>query len=131
MCNEELNVAKGADLLLKIILKDQAGSLINPTTLSKLVVFVNHVNGSLIAKYSKNTAVGFLPIDAPNPLLGEIQIKLLTAHTNAATEGKLVYEVHGVYTDATISDDGVLDLVSTNNYLCTIIKSVTSGIALP
>ena len=35
------------------------------------------------------------------------------------------------YTAGSISDDGVLDIIRTNVYLCTIIKSVTGTVTLP
>lgn len=131
-CDNTIEIAKGADLAVKITLNDETGAPIDATLLSKLIVSVNHSNGTQIAKFSMNVpATGYEPIDMTNAAVGEILIKLLSVHTNAATPGKLVYEVHGQYTAGSISDDGVLDIIRTNVYLCTIIKSVTGTVTLP
>ncbi len=131
-CDNIIEIAKGADLAVKITLNDENGDPIDATLLSKLIVSVNHSNGTQIAKFSMNVpATGYEPIDMANAAVGEILIKLLSVHTNAAPEGKLVYEVHGQYTAGSISDDGVLDIIRTNVYLCTIIKSVTGTVTLP
>lgn len=131
-CENIIEIAKGADLSVKITLNDESGSPIDATLLNKLIVCVNHYNSTQIAKFSMNVpATGYEPIDMINAATGEILIKLLSTHTNAAPEGKLFYEVHGQYTSSSISDDGVLDIIRTNVYLCTIIKSVTGTLTLP
>jgi fumarylacetoacetate (FAA) hydrolase family protein len=126
-----INIAKGADFTANITLKDQDGILINATLFDKLIVYVTHVNGTVIAKFSKNPSVGYLDIDMTAAATGLIKVKMLSTHTNASPEGKLVYEVHGKINDVTITDDSVLDLLSTNNYLCNIIKSNTGTISMP
>jgi hypothetical protein len=131
-CENTIEIAKGADLSVKITLNDETGAPIDATLLSKLIVSVKHTNGTQIAKFSMNVpATGYEPIDMSNASAGEVLIKLLSTHTNAAPEGKLVYEVHGQYTAGSISDDGVLDIIRTNIYLCTIIKSATGTLTLP
>lgn len=130
-CEQIEEVAKGADLSVKITLKDETGNTIDATLLSKLIVKVTHVNGTEIVKFSKNAATGWQTIDMTNAAAGEILIKLLSSHTLAAPEGRLNYEVHGQYTEGSISDDGVLDIKRPGNYLCTIIKSTTVGETLP
>lgn len=131
-CENTIEIAKGADLAVKITLNDETGAPIDASLLSKLIVSVNHANGSNIANFSMNVpAPSYEPIDMTNAATGEILIKLLSSHTNASPEGKLYYEVHGQYTAGSISDDGVLDIIRTNVYLCTIIKSVTGATTLP
>lgn len=130
-CNNTEEVAKGADLSVKITLNDETGTPIDATLLSKLIVKVTHSNGTEVVKFSKNTGTGFELIDMTNAAAGEILIKLLSAHTLAAPLGRLNYEVHGQYTEGSISDDGVLDIKRPGNYLCTIIESTTVGITLP
>lgn len=126
-----LNVAKGADLHTEITLKDQNGNLINATLFSKLVVWVSHINGTFISKYSMNTGTGYLVLDMTNAATGKIAFDLLSVHTNASPDGILNYEVHGKLPDVTLPDDSVLDLISTGNYLCTIQKSKTGTTTLP
>lgn len=131
-CENTIEIAKGADLAVKITLNDETGAPIDATLLSKLIIVVSHVNGTLVAKFSMNMpAIGYELIDMSNASAGEVLIKLLSTHTNVAPEGKLVYEAHGQYTAGSISDDGVLDIIRTNVYLCTIVKSVTGTVTLP
>ena len=131
-CENIINVPKGADHLHTIKLYDQDGNLITSGgSFTKIVVIVRHVNGTLIAKFSKNSAVGYEPMDLTNIAAGEIKIKLLTAHTVGKPEGKLFYEIHAVLPDGSITDDSVLDLISRGNYLCNIIDSETGGTTLP
>lgn len=125
------NVIKGQDCDLTINLKDKSGAVINATLFTKLVIVVHHANGTIIAKYSKNPALGYGSIDMTGGLTGVLGIRLLTIHTMASAEGKLFYEAHGEIPDALSIDDSVLDLLSLNNYLCNIINSITGGTVLP
>jgi hypothetical protein len=130
-CENTEEIVQGADLTVKTELTDETGALINASLLAKLIIIVYHANLTQIAKFSKNAASGYEPIDMTNAAAGEIGFKLLSSHTNAADLGKLFYEVHGQYTEGSISDDGVLDIKRSEVYLCTIIKSQTTGITLP
>lgn len=125
------NIVKGQDCDLTINLKTKTGAVINATLFTKLVIIVRHANGTIIAKYSKNTAATYYTIDMTAALTGVLVIKLLTIHTMASPEGKLYYEAHGQIPDGSSVDDSVLDLISTNNYLCNIINSITGGTTLP
>ena len=125
------NIVKGQDCDLTINLKTKTGAVIDATLFTKLVITVRHANGSIIAKFSLNTAVGYYDIDMTGALTGVLGIRLLTAHTMASPEGKLYYEAHGQIPDGSAIDDSVLDLLSTNNYLCNIINSITGGTILP
>jgi hypothetical protein len=125
------NIVKGQDCDLTLNLKDKTGAVINATLFTKLVIIVRHANGTIIAKYSMNPALTYYTIDMSGALTGVLVIKLLTMHTMASAEGKLYYEVHGQIPDALSVDDSVLDLISTNNYLCNIINSITGGAILP
>lgn len=132
MSCETVNVIKGQDCTFKIKTANQNGALFDPSVFDKLIIVVYHANGTQIAKFSKNVpATGYLPIDMSNAALFEVSVMILSTHTNAASEGKLLYEIHGQYAEAAATDDSVLDLISTNNYLCTIIKSVTGTTTLP
>lgn len=126
-CETE-NIVKGQDATLSLELYDQTGNIINPTLFNKLVITVRHANGTVICKFSKNAAAGY---ESMSLFVGLVIIRLLTKHTMAATVGKLYYEVHGQINDVAILDDSVLDLISVNNYLCTIINSITGGTTLP
>jgi hypothetical protein len=124
-------IVRGQDCELTINLKDKTGAIIDASLFSKMVIIIKHANGTIIAKFSKNTASGYSPIDMTAGATGKVIVKLLSSHTMASPEGKLLYEVHGVVSDATLLDDSVLDLISTNNYLCNIINSITGGTVLP
>lgn len=130
-CYKEIELPQGADLNVVTDLVDETGALINATLLTKLIVIVYHANKTQVAKFSMNTAVGWGVIDMSNAATGEISFKLLSSHTNATNLGKLFYEVHGQYTSGSISDDGLQDIKRTEVYLCTIVKSLTTGITLP
>lgn len=130
-CNV-INVIKGQDFTFKIKTANQDGVLFDPSIFDKLVIVVYHANGTVIAKFSKNVpAAGYEPINMANAAANEVSVMLLSAHTNAAAEGKLLYEIHGQYAEALATDDSVLDLISTDNYLCNIIKSQTGTTTLP
>lgn len=129
-CNT-LTLPKGADHTLIITMYDENGNIINGSTFTKIVVFVKHINGTLIAKFSKNSATGYEIMDVTNIAIGEIKVKLLSSHTLNKPSGKLLYEVHALYPDGSLTDDGVLDLISPENYLCNIIDSITGGLTLP
>jgi hypothetical protein len=128
-CEEKI-VLKGQDCNVQIELRDQAGNLIDGTPW-KIGVFVKHSNGTFIAKFSKNTGTGYNVMDVSNEASGVIVIKLLSTHTNAAPEGKLVYEVKLQIADGASTDDGILDIISTETYCCTIKKSESGTVSLP
>jgi hypothetical protein len=127
---EEVIILKGQDCNLNIELRDQAGNLIDATPF-KIVTVIKTGSGFEIAKFSKNSASGYYPMDCSNEALGVISVKLLSEHTMLATEGKLYQETHLQITDASRTDDGVLDLISPSTYCCTIRKSNTGGLTLP
>jgi hypothetical protein len=129
-CGKEINVYKGQDCNVQISLFDQAGNLIDGSPF-KIGVFVKHSNGTLIAKFSKNTGTGYNVMDTSNEAAGVVTIKLLSVHTNAAPEGKLFYETKLQVADSSSTDDSVLDLISSPTYCCTIVKSESGSISLP
>lgn len=126
-----LNIPKGADHTLTINLVDENNNVLNGTTFNKIVVFVKHANGTEIAKFSKNSAAGYGPMDISNIATGVLSVKLLTAHTNGQPDGKLFYEVHAQSPDSSLLDDSVLDLISPISYLCNIVDSMTGTLTLP
>lgn len=130
-CEQIDEVVQGADLSVKTELYDQEGNLIDASLLDKLIVKVYHASGTEVAKFSMNTSVGFGDIDMTNAASGEIGFKLLSTHTLNSPIGKVYYEVHGQYNEGSVSDDGVLDIIKTEVYLCNIVKSQTTGITLP
>jgi hypothetical protein len=128
-CNE-IKILQGQDMNIDIPLYDQARNLIDGGPW-KIVTTVKHANGTIIAKFSKNAASGFETMDVSNEAAGTIRIKLLSAHTIASPLGKLYQQTHLQITDGASTDDGLLDLISPDEYCGTIIKSLTGGDVLP
>ncbi len=128
-CNE-IQILKGQDIFIDVPLYDQARNLIDGTPW-KIVITVKHSNGTIIAKFSKNAASGYEDMDISNEALGTVRIKLLSSHTMASPLGKLYKQTHLQISDAGSTDDGLLDLISPDEYCGTIIKSLTGGDVLP
>lgn len=128
-CNE-IQILKGQDIFIDVPLYDQVRNLIDGTPW-KIVITVKHANGTIIAKFSKNAASGYEDMDISNEALGTVRIKLLSSHTMASPLGKLYKQTHLQISDAGSTDDGLLDLISPEEYCGTIIKSLTGGDVLP
>lgn len=132
MSCENLILPKGADHTRTIWLYDQYGNLITTGgAFTKMVITVKHANGTVLAKFSKNAATGYQLIDMTDISLGKVYIKLLSSHTTGKPSGKVFYDVHAQMPDGSITDDGVLDLINADLYLCTLIDSATGGTVLP
>lgn len=127
----EIKIPAGADLVHTVHVFDQNGAIFDCSIFTKIVITVYHAGGQIIAKFSLNPSVGYGSIDATNAALGILSIKLLTTHTLSSPKGKLFTETHGQYADPSLPDDNVLDLLTRDNYCCTITDSITGGQILP
>ena len=129
-CDNTIEIMRGQDLNIQITLLDITGNTIDGS-IFKIVTVITHQNGQVVAKFSKNTATGYNVMDVSNESLGVIIVKLLSTHTASIPDGKLYQETHLQIADGASTDDGLLDLIASKKYCCTVIKSATGGLTLP
>jgi hypothetical protein len=127
----EVIVPQGSDEEFEITCKDRDGNLFDLSVgYTNIVIIVFNANKSVLEKFSVLAEAGWGTIDTSNAAAGKLSFKLLTSVTNLATEGKKYIEVRLQKTDGTI-EDGIFDTISTDTYLCTIVKSRSVNLTLP
>lgn len=127
----EIFIPQGSDQTFEVTCKDADGAPIDFSVgYSNVVIVVYNQNKTVFDKFSIVASVGWKTIDITNQAQGRLSFKLLTATTTLATEGKKFFEVRVQKTDGTVGD-GNYDVVVTDQYLCTILKSVINPLTLP
>lgn len=128
---KEYLLPRGADQLFTIEVTDENDSAVDLTDFDKIFLIVYYKDREILQKFSVTTESGYNGAEIGGASNNELSFRLLSAETNLAKEGILYYEIRTQIADAGSTDDSIYDSIATEQYLCTITKSITSGLTLP
>ncbi len=128
---KEFKVAKGADQLFTLLVTDNAETAIDLSVFEKIFIVLYYRDRSILQKFSVTTETGYNGAEIGGADNNELSFRLLTIDTNLAKEEIVLYEIRALKEDSGSTDDSIFDSIVTDQYLCTIVKSITSTITLP
>lgn len=101
-----------------------------PAGILDVSLVVYDAKRNVIDKYSSTSgATGWTLLDNSDFATGLVSFRLTSDKTKLAL-GKIYYEIRVQHDDSAMAD-GAADKIITDQYLCTIVKSVTGNLVLP
>lgn len=128
---EAIELPAGSDADLEVTITDGDDLAINLSVLYNTILILYSATGTFIKKYSVFASAGWTPMTISGVGNNVLSFRLLSADTNLAEKGIVYYEVRTCANDIGATDDSKYDSIVTDVYLCTITKSVSSGLVLP
>lgn len=126
----ERKVARMSDIDLEITIKENGVPVDYSSGYDNIVVFVNHADGTEMAKFSDVVASGYEYLETGDIANGKVSFRLTSEVTKLAPLGKYYYEVLARKADGTLGD-GEYDKISTGNYIFTLVESFSRSATLP
>ncbi len=123
-------ILQAADQQIQLTVTDSSGAAYDMSSASKLIVAVYYEDGTLLQKYSKNSAAGWSVLDVTSASSGILKFKIETGDTITAPPGKVFAEVR-IQTADVSYEDGYYDLLGQGIYIGEIVQSITSTLTLP
>ena len=127
MRENEFTLAREADQEFAIIVKNANGVLMDLSSAAELLIVIYGADKTILGAYA-GTVSGDFDQQINNDLaeFGELRIKVHGPMTAAAELQKYYYELRAIWTDGTF-DGGTDDKIITQNYLFTLVDSVTNS----